>query len=137
MSDDDSVVIRVEVDVRVQPDQMLPYPTIEKLPALERAMRLVEECCTKDIRWVDGVEKIEHVRSSVVIYANITDTALNILTQHVQIIGGGGEASDWPSSVKKIAPKTFTITAGTQKASAQCPTPTKKTRRSTTKKKSR
>lgn len=60
---DDSVVLRVELDVRVYPNQMRPYSTIEHLNPLDRAIRLVQEKCTGDLLWVDGVDDIERIRT--------------------------------------------------------------------------
>ncbi len=44
--------------VTADPEKMIPYPTIQNLPAEQRAMRLLENTCAEPLRWLTGVEDV-------------------------------------------------------------------------------
>ena len=60
------VIIRVEVEVRVRPEEMRPYPTIQMLPPEDAARVLIENACIADLRWLDGVDQIVSARTTII-----------------------------------------------------------------------
>lgn len=60
------LVIHVEIKVHVHPEQMRPYPAIQNLDLDHIALQLIENACTADFRWMDGIETVESVRTSIV-----------------------------------------------------------------------
>jgi hypothetical protein len=63
---DKEMLLEVTVRVRVCPEEFRPYPVIANKPPLEIAMRMTEEKMVNDIRWMDGVDDVESVRTKVI-----------------------------------------------------------------------
>jgi hypothetical protein len=79
MTDKNTELLEICVRVRVCPEDFKHYPAIEKLTPIQRAIRMTEEKCVGDLRWMDGVDDIVDVQTKHIVDADILKEAVAAL----------------------------------------------------------